>query len=73
MHPAGDEAGEVRHIGHEIGADAVGDLAESLEVPEARIGRGAADDQLRLHLLHAPLDLVHVNGVIVLAHRVGWP
>ena len=48
MHAAGDEAGEMRHVDHEIGADAVGDLAEALEVPGARIGRAAGDDQLRL-------------------------
>ena len=70
MHAAGDEAGEVRHVDHEIGADAVGDLAEALEVPEARIGRAAGDDQLRLHLLHAPRDLIHVDQLVVLAHGV---
>ena len=70
MHAARDEACEVRHVDHEIGADAVGDLAEAFEVPEPRIGRAAGDDQFRLHLLHTPFDLVHVDGVVVLAHRV---
>jgi hypothetical protein len=29
MHAAGDEAGEMRHVDHQIGADGVGDLAEA--------------------------------------------
>ena len=29
MRAAGDEAGEMRHVDHEIGADLVGDLAEA--------------------------------------------
>ena len=48
---AGDEAGEVRHVDHQLGADAVGDLAEGAEVDDARIGRAAGDDHLRPMLL----------------------
>ena len=33
MRAAGDEAGEMRHVDHQIRADLVGDLAETLEVP----------------------------------------
>ncbi len=34
MHAAGDEAGEMRHIDEEIGADRIGDLAEFGEIPD---------------------------------------
>ena len=47
-----------------IGADRVGDLAEAREIDDARIGRAAGDDQLRLVLLRQLLDLVH--------SRSGW-
>ena len=70
MHAAGDEAGEVRHVDHEVGADAVGDLAEALEVPGARIGRAAGDDQFRLHLLGAAGDLIHVDDLVFAPHGV---
>ena len=50
MRAAGDEAGEMRHVDHQIGADFVADLAEALEVDDARIGRAAGDDQFRLVL-----------------------
>ena len=38
MHAARHEAGEMRHVDHEIGADLIGDLAEAAEVDDARIG-----------------------------------
>ena len=50
MHAARDQTGEMRHVDHEIGADPIGDLAEALEVDDARIGRAAGNDQLRLDL-----------------------
>ena len=43
----GDEAGEVGHVDHQLGADLVGDLAEAREVELARVGRPAGEDQLR--------------------------
>ena len=70
MHAAGHEAGEMRHIDHEIGADLVGDLAEAAEIDDARIGRAAGDDHLRPVLLGQPLDLVHVDQMVVAAHAV---
>ena len=36
MHAARHQAGEMRHVHHQDGADLVGDLAEALEVPDAR-------------------------------------
>ncbi len=70
MQSRGDQAGEMRHVDHEIGADAVGDLAEAREVDDARIGRAAGDDHRGLVLLGEPLDLVVVDAVIVGAHAV---
>ena len=70
MHPARHQAGEMRHIHHELGADAVGDLAEAAEIDDARIGRAARDDHLRSVLLGQCTDLVHVYSVIVAAHAV---
>ena len=70
MDATGDEAGEMRHVDHEVGADAVCDLAETLEVPGARIGRAAGDDQFRLHFLGAARDLVHIDDLVVAAHGV---
>ena len=60
----------MRHVDHQVGADAVGDLAEALEVPGARIGRAAGDDQLRLHLLGLLGHFVHVDDLVLAAHRV---
>ncbi len=59
----GDEACEVGHVDHEVGADLVGDLAETCEVELARVGRPASDDELRLGLEGEALDLVHVDPV----------
>ena len=67
----GDEPGEVRHVAHEFRADRIGDLAEAREIELARIGRPAGDDQLRPLFLRDPLDLVHVDPVVVLRNAVG--
>ena len=47
VHPGRHEAREVGHVGHQVGADLVGDRPEGGEVPEARVGGGAGDDHLR--------------------------
>ena len=65
MHAAGDQAGEVRHVDHQIGADRIGDLAEAREVDDARIGGAAGDDHLGLVLLRELLDLVIVDAVVL--------
>ena len=49
--PADDEPGDVRDVGGEDGADLVGDRAERREVERARVGGGAAPDELRLVLV----------------------
>ena len=56
--PPATRPGEMRHVDHEIGADRVGDRAEAREIDDARIGRAAGDDQLRLVLARQALDLV---------------
>ena len=66
----GNEPGEMRHVDHQIGADGIGDGAETREIDDARIGGAAGDDQGRLMLLGQPLDLVIVDAMIVLAHAV---
>jgi hypothetical protein len=42
MRAAGDEAGKVGHVDYEDRADLVGDLAETLEIDDARIGKPPA-------------------------------
>ena len=71
MHAAGHEAGEMRHVDHKIGAHLIGDLAEAAEIDDARIGRAAGDDHFRPVLLGEPLDLLHVDQVIVAPHAIG--
>ena len=71
MRAAGDQAGEMRHVDEQISADRVADLAEALEVDDARIGRAAGDDHLRLVLVGEPLDLFHVDALVVAAHVIG--
>ena len=61
MGAAGDQPGEMGDVDDEIGADAVANGAEALEVPVTRIGRAAGDDQLRLVLARQRLDLIHVD------------
>ena len=48
MLAARDQAGNMRHVDHEVGTDLIGDLAEAGEVPDAAIGGAAGDDQLGL-------------------------
>ncbi len=71
MDAARHQPGEMGHVDHEIGADGIGDLAEALEIPEARIGRAAGQDELRLVLLRQALDLVHVDALILAPDAIG--
>ena len=47
MQPGRDQAGEVRHVAEQVGADLVRDFAEALGLDRPRIGGAAADDELR--------------------------
>ncbi len=70
MHAARDQTREVRHVDQEVRPDAVGDLAEPLEVPGPRIGRAAGDDQLRPDFLGLLRHGVHVDDLVLAPHRV---
>src|SRR5258708_10948090 len=70
MHAAGDEAGEVSHIDHEVGADFVGDGAHTREVELAWIGTATTYDHLWLLALCGGFELVVVNGFGVFANLV---
>src|SRR3569832_2220894 len=61
----------MRHVDHENGADRVRDLAEALEVDDARISRTAGDDELRLVFFGERRDFVHVDALVLAAHAVG--
>ena len=70
MYACGDKPCDVSHVDHEIGADAVRDLAEPLEVDEARIGARSGKDEARLVLLSKLGDLVVVDEAGILVHGV---
>ena len=59
------------HIHHQIGSASIGDLAEALEVENARIARATGDDHLGLDVEGLRFEQVIVDQVIVLAHLVG--
>ncbi len=60
IEPRGDESRVVRHVGHEVRADGIGDGAEAFPIDDARVRRGPGDDELRLVLVREPL-----GGVVV--------
>jgi hypothetical protein len=61
VQPGGDEPGEMRHVAEQERADLVGDRAELPRLDRARVGRAAADDQLRPVLLGEREHLVVVD------------
>jgi hypothetical protein len=67
---AGHEPGEMRHVDHQIGADLIGDCAETGEIDDARIGAAAGDDQPRTVLLGQSLHLFEIDPRIFGAHAV---
>ena len=70
MLAGGDEPGDVRHVDHEQRVDVVRDLAEALEVDDARIGARAGDDHLWPDLARLDRERVVVDARVVLAHAV---
>src|SRR5699024_802177 len=64
-------AGEVRHVGPQVGTDLVGDLPERGKVQLARVGRPAGDDHLGPVLQGRRPHGVHVDPVRALVHPVG--
>ena len=71
VNPARDQPGEMRHVHHEVCANRIRNLAEAGKIYEPRIGRTACDDQLGLAFLRNRRDLVHVDAVVLFAHRIG--
>ena len=71
MLATGNEAGDMGHVDHQVGADAVGDLAEALPVPDTGIGGAAGDDQLRPGFFGLALNSIHVEQVVAFTHAVG--
>ena len=70
---AGNQPGEVCHVGEKGGADRIGNRAEAGEVDRAGIGRAAADDEPGPVLVCQALDLAHVDearGIGAVADRV---
>ena len=61
---ARDETGDVRGVDHQQRADVVGDRTERLEVDDARVRRGARDDQLRVLAFRQFTDRVVVEGLV---------
>ena len=69
---AGDhQAGNVGDVADEVGADLFGDLAEDLEVDDARICGGAADDDLGPMLLRQIADQIEVQSAGLRVDLVG--
>ena len=56
-----NETGDVRHVDHQVRADTVRDVPETLPVNNPRIGRESRDNQLRLVLIGKRLHLVVVD------------
>ncbi len=50
IEPGGDQAGEMRHVDQQDGAHRIGDLAEALEIDDARIGAAARNNHFRFVL-----------------------
>src|SRR5262245_38663407 len=70
MCSAGDEAGEMRHVDEEFGADLIGNFAKAAEIDEAGIGRSAGDYDLRPMLARELCHLVEVDTVVIAPHAV---
>ena len=67
----GHQPGDVGDVGHEQRTGLIGDGAQTGEIDDPRIGRGAADDELGLVLDREFAEAVVVDGLGVLVHPVG--
>ncbi len=65
-----DQSSDMRDVGHEARADAVGDLTEALPVDETRIRRCAGDDEPRLVLAGQRRDAIVVDDLRGRVHAV---
>jgi len=58
----GDETGDVCDVGHEEGADLLGDFGEAVPLPDSGVGGGAGDDEFGLALAGESVNLGHVDA-----------
>jgi hypothetical protein len=70
VQPCGHQAGEVRHVHHEVGAHEVRDAAELGEIELARVGGPAGDDELRAVFQCQRFNLCHVDPEVGFPHVV---
>jgi hypothetical protein len=70
MFAARNQTGDVRHVDEEQRADRVSDLPHTLKINEARIGRRAGSDQLRLHFFCELGERIVIDLLGLLAHAV---
>ena len=64
MHARGDQARDMRHVHHEIGAHLIGDGPEGVEIDDPRVGAGAGQDHLRLALQGLGAHVGHVDAAV---------
>jgi hypothetical protein len=66
----GHQTGEMRHVDQEVSPHGIGDFPHLRKVDDARDGRAAGDDHLRLVLGRQGLDLVVIQPQVLLAHAI---
>ena len=71
MGAAGNQAGDVGHVHHQVGVHRVGDGTETGEVENLGVGAATGHDQLGLVLLGQPFNFVVVDVLSFLVHAVG--
>ncbi len=67
MHPGRHQPGKMRHVHHQQRANLVGNRPEPRKIQQARIGRAARNDELRLHGNRLRLQRIIIDK---LCHRV---
>ena len=66
-----DEATDMSDVSHQVGSDAVSDLAIAGVVKISRIATGATEKDIWTELSHGRLKRVHVNDTRFFVHKVG--
>ena len=70
MDARSDEAGDVRDVGEEIGADGAGDLAHAGKIDDTGVGTGADRDHLGFLALGDGGELIVIDEAVVFADAV---
>ena len=65
-----NQSGNVRDIAHQVSADFIRDLAESLKIDRSGIGARAGNNQLRPAFCGNPLHFIIINKAVVI-HAIG--